>query len=154
MRTTIVVAVFGLLLAAAVWAADDEAAIRETIQQQLSFTTIPGDTKLNPDIYTEDVYMMWPGGETHRGRNDVTAAFDKYRQQLAKDFATFAFKTEDLQIHLNGEVAWATTRILTNATTSEKKEPITDRSWSTFVLLKKDGKWRITHEHNSPLPPA
>ncbi|GEM_PF-5299192 len=143
-----------ILMSAGTWAVEEEVAIREVIQQQLMFTKIPGDTKLDPGIYTGDVYMMWPNGETHRGQNDVVSAFEKYRKQLAKDFTTFEFKAEDLQIRVNGDFAWATTRILMNATTQEKKQPVSDRSWSTFVLNKKDGKWRIAHEHNSPLPPA
>lgn len=59
---------------------------------------------------------------------------------------------DDLQIHPDRNLTWATATVKEDAVTSAGKREMATMRW-TVILQNQDGKWLIVHEHTSePLP--
>ena len=57
---------------------------------------------------------------------------------------------DDVAVHLADETAWATLRWTLSAT--RDGGPTTSRGVATFVLEKREGRWRVVHLHESEVP--
>lgn len=55
----------------------------------------------------------------------------------------------DLEVHVGGDIAYATALTSMTATPAGSSEPFTFWFRATFGLRRVDGAWRIAHEHQS-----
>lgn len=140
-------ALCGLLLAGSSPAAEsEEQAIRTTIARSAE-----GWSTLNPD--TNDPYYT---------SSDQAVFFDvapmeyigwkSYKEGFKKAFANFQdFKltlNNDLAVHRRGNISWATTTWKADGHLKDGKVAHLEGR-ATLVLEKREGKWKIVHEHYS-----
>jgi ketosteroid isomerase-like protein len=68
---------------------------------------------------------------------------------LLKDYQSLKLTLgDDVQIHHEGNLAWAAATIKEEAVTKTGKHEMGTLRW-TVILVKKDGNWLIVHEHTS-----
>jgi ketosteroid isomerase-like protein len=101
-------------------------------------------------LQSPDVVVVTPLGR-FQGWESVQK--DLYVNFLQKAFLERKLQPSNVQIHVNGNSAWAVfdwafTAKLANG------QPFTSKGWESHVYQKTDGGWRITHLHYSGQPPA
>jgi ketosteroid isomerase-like protein len=101
-------------------------------------------------LQSPDVVVVTPLGR-FQGWESVRK--DLYVNFLQKAFLERKLQPSNVQIHVNGNSAWAVfdwafTAKLANG------QPFTSKGWESHVYQKTDSGWRITHLHYSGQPPA
>lgn len=130
--------VFAVLLVSSVaWAADDEQAIRDALDQFVASMNA-GDAALVAALYTEDAIMLPPDGTRIEGRAKVQEVL-----QSIVDAKTAYSHIDLIDVGVNGDLAW-------NAGTygaqfvAENGEPATEKGTYVAVWRREaDGAWRI-----------
>jgi len=127
----------------------EPARIRAVFDAYLATAAHPGGKALGMEVVGKDVVAFWSNGKTIEGRPDLRAACDAARAELRRDFVEFSATAKDVKIHRKGDVAWLTCRVTLAGTLTEDRGRFTRRTRSTYVFEKRDGRWRIVHEHSS-----
>jgi ketosteroid isomerase-like protein len=101
-------------------------------------------------LQSPDVVVVTPLGR-FQGWESVQK--ELYVKFLQKAFLERKLQPSNVQIHVNGNSAWAVfdwafTAKLANG------QPFTSKGWESHVYQKTDGGWRITHLHYSGQPLA
>jgi uncharacterized protein (TIGR02246 family) len=123
--------------------AGDEAAIREVVQRYLD-TRERADAKALEALFTSDVDQLVSSGEWRKGRSDVVRGTLASSQGGGKRTLT----VETIRFVASG-VALADARYeLAGGTGGDLR-----RMWSTFLLTRESGSWRIAAIRNM-LPSA
>jgi ketosteroid isomerase-like protein len=76
---------------------------------------------------------------------------DLYVNFLQKGFLERTLQPSNIQIHVNGNSAWAVFDWNFKAKLANG-QPFTSKGWESHVYEKTDGGWRITHLHYSGQP--
>ena len=153
-RTAVCLLVLAAVGAALAATADDgdEAAVDAVLAKYLATATWPGDPEFDPKIFSEDVRAWWSSGKTYEGRKAATAAVVNAHRELEREFVKFKPVVTGKRLVVKGDLAWVACNIdLIGELTKERGE-FHKRIRSTFVFEKRDGRWRISHEHSSRLP--
>lgn len=81
-----------------------------------------------------------------------SAENEAYERGLVGAISGFGYDLGDLKIDVFGEVA----KVTFHATFSPVIDGVTyeNKAQITLLFVRVEGKWKITHEHNSPLMPA
>jgi ketosteroid isomerase-like protein len=128
---------------------DEQAQVRSVLMEVFS----AGESK---DFALLDSYH-WYGpkftkfGSGTLGREDAEAARQGEHQGLSA-ISGLSMKADDVKIDLFGDVAIAT--FIMNSSFNAGSERVERKYRSTLVFVKREGNWKITHEHFSPFQPA
>ena len=131
----------------------DEASVRETLNRFVATVAYPNPGELDPEIFGKDILVWWAGSEEKRGRDSVIAELERLRKGGAERAKSIASRAEDLTAHVIGNAAWPTCAIHVEVVPKAEGEPLRRDVRATFAFEKQDERWRIVHEHCSPLHP-
>ena len=139
----------GMLCACAGAWADDVDDIRALIER---YAALEGDLDAQAELIRDDRIMIAGGvRQTDQAANmAVQQAERDHRAALNGGPAQWIIRVEDLMVRVYGDTAVASYVRLGNIF-PPGVEPITNPPlWTTLVLVKERGGWRIAHTHLSP----
>lgn len=64
-------------------------------------------------------------------------------------FDDFSLKFENIEVHLEGELAWALADIEVYAVLKSDGRVIDKKGYETFLFRKVEGAWKVIHTHSS-----
>lgn len=96
--------------------------------------------------HSPEVSFIYPLGEEH--------GLDAIEQHVFQDVMGGMFSTRDLltnrvEVHVNGDAAWAEFHWVFHATMRKDGSAVTTRGVETQVYRKESGSWRLVHVHYS-----
>ena len=66
--------------------------------------------------------------------------------------SNFELKVDPVEIHIEGDVAWAIGDVEVTATVVEDQRELHSRGYQTILFRKMDAHWKIIHTHSSSRP--
>ncbi len=128
---------------------EDERAVAETLRELM-------DAAEKKELdHVDSLHLYGPKfskfDESGFARQDAAASQAAERKGLAA-VTSFRAKVEDLKVDVFGPVAIAT--FVMNYTVEAGEVKVSNKARSTMVFARDGDKWKVVHEHHSPLKPA
>jgi len=127
----------------------DVEALKTALATYLTTATHPDRPPLPKDLFAEDIVAFWSSGSVYRGRAAMLAACEQATAELERDFEEFRATAKEVEVHRKGDLAWLTCRLVLAGTLTKERGDFERQVRSTFVFEKRDGKWRMVHEHST-----
>lgn len=64
----------------------------------------------------------------------------------------FSLKFENIEVHLEGDIAWALADVEVYAVLKSDGRVIDKKGYETFLFRKVEGAWKVIHTHSSTRP--
>ena len=125
---------------------EDDAAIRALVSSYFRSLKYPDPPKFDQENIAHDVIGAWSDGKVHKGRDAFLRAHAKGVEEVAANFKSFSAEAESQVVRPLGKMAWVFCRSSLTGVLKDGKTTFQRKIDSTFVLEKRDGRWRLVHE--------
>ncbi len=95
-------------------------------------------------LYAGDSLLVIEGAGINRGWSDYR---DHHLAPELKEFKSFKYRPFEVEVHVSGDIAWATYRYALSADVAERKVDVVGRG--TAILERRGTKWVVRLSHTA-----
>ncbi len=87
------------------------------------------------------------------GQNEgLTDLVEHHVEPEGHALADFELNFSNVEVHFEGDFAWAIVDVDLEATVISRDEKISRKGYETFLFRRIDGQWKVVHTHSSTRP--
>jgi hypothetical protein len=150
-RTLLAALVSGFLLPGIVLAgeSEDAAALEQIIEAVRNGWLEADGTPFRENFLDFDGARYVETGGQNKGLTDLV---EHHVEPEGHALADFELNFSNVEIHLEGDFAWAIVDVDLEATVVSRDEKISRKGYETFLFRRIDGQWKVVHTHSSTRP--
>jgi len=150
MITTLIVLLSGGSLSQVIQAQEDESAAIIAIIDAIEKGWEQGDgTPFRKHYLDVDGARYIEGGGQNKGLTDLV---EHHVEPEGEALSDFELSLTDIEVHVEGDFAWAIADVEVMATVNKDSREIHNRGFETFLFRRVENEWKVVHTHSSSRP--